>query len=227
MKIEDLQDGATMRVLMHMIIYTELVLGNIKRATTMIAIDTLLRAQEGATSKVPSLMNHHLGMPRIVIDTSHLMIIVDHHHLMTTIDMHHHMTIADTSHLMIVVDHHHLMTTIDIHHHMTVTDTSHLMFTIDQHLPRIFDDTPQDMVMMQEDEILDMKRPRLQRTTTPTIWCPQSLAPPPKWHLQDRLHMRRSPMVRDKILHQQGRWCQVQRKRDHISWCFPLLPPPP
>jgi hypothetical protein len=218
MKIEDLQDGATKRVLMHMIIYTELVLGNIKRATTMIAIDTLLRTQEGATSKVPSHMNHHLGMPRIVINTCRLTIVVDHHHPMTTIDMHHHMTVVDTSHLVFAIDQ---------HLPRIFADTSHLMIAIDQHLARIFDDTPQDMVMMQEDEILDMKRPRLQRTTTPTIWCPQSLAPPPKWHLQDRLHMRRSPMVRDKILHQQGRWCQVQRKRNHILWCFPLLPPPP
>jgi hypothetical protein len=119
------------------------------------------------------------------------------------------------------------MTTIDMHHHMTVADTSHLMIAIDQSIPRIFDDTPQDMVMMQEDESLDMKRPRLQRPTTPTIWCPQSLAPPPKWHLQDRLQMRRSPMVRDKTLHQQGRWWQVHIKRNHLSWCFPLLPPPP
>jgi hypothetical protein len=115
MKIEDLQDGATIRVLMHMILYIELVLWNIKRATTMIAIDTLLRAQEGTTSKVPSYMNHHLGMLRIVIDTRHLKIVVDHHHLMIAIDMRHHMIIADTS---------------------------HLMFAINQHLPRIFDDTP-------------------------------------------------------------------------------------
>ena len=200
MKIVDFQDGATMRVLMHMIIYVELILWNIKSATTMIAIDTLLRAQEGATSKVPSHMNHHLGMLRIVIDTRHLMIVVDNHHLMTAID---------------------------IRHHMIIADTSHLMFAIDQHLPRIFDDTPQDMVMMQEYESLDMKRPRLQRSTTPNIWCLQSLAPPPQWHLQDRLHMRRSPMVRDKTLHQQGRWWQVQIERNHISWCLPHLPPPP
>jgi hypothetical protein len=218
MTVADLQDGATMRVLTHMIIYIELVLWNNKSVPTMIAIDTLLRAQEGATSKVPSYMNHHLGMLRIIIDTRHLKIVVDHHHLMIAIDMRHHMIIADTSHLMFAID---------MRHHMIIADTSHLMFAIDQHLPRIFDDTPQDMVMMQEDENLDMKRPRLQRTTTPTIWCPQSLAPPPKWHLQDRLHMRRSPMVQDKALHQQARWCQVQRKRDHISWCFPLLPPPP
>ncbi|KAK1602068.1 hypothetical protein QYE76_017111 [Lolium multiflorum] len=129
-------DGATMRVLPHMIIYIELVLWNNKSVPAMIAIDTLLRAQEGATSKVPSYMNHHLGMLRIVIDTRHLMIVVDHHHLMIAIDMRHHMIIADTS---------------------------HLMFAIDQHLPRIFDDTPQDMVMMQEDESLNMKRPRLPR----------------------------------------------------------------
>src|SRR5215218_5246927 len=118
MTVADLQDGATMRVLPHMIIYIKLVLWNNKSIPAMIAIDTLLRAQEGTTSKVPSYMNHHLGMLRIVIDTSHL------------------------------------------------------MFAINQHLPRIFDDTPQDMVMMQEDENLDMKRPRLQRTTTPTIGCP-------------------------------------------------------
>ncbi|KAK1595905.1 hypothetical protein QYE76_018327 [Lolium multiflorum] len=71
--------------------------------------------------------------------------------------------VIDTRHLKIVVDHHHLMITIDIRHHMIIADTSHLMFAIDQHLPRIFDDTPQDMVMIQEDENLDMKRPRLQR----------------------------------------------------------------
>ncbi|KAK1681465.1 hypothetical protein QYE76_042313 [Lolium multiflorum] len=132
-------DGATMRVLTHMIIYIELVRWNNKSVPAMIAIDTLLRAQEGTTSKVPSHMNHHLGMPRIVINTRRLMIVVDYHHPMTTIDM---------------------------HHHMTVADTSHLMFAIDQHLPRIFDDTPQDMVMIQEDENLDMKRPRLPRPPT-------------------------------------------------------------
>ncbi|KAK1602340.1 hypothetical protein QYE76_048174 [Lolium multiflorum] len=154
MTVADLQDGATMRVLTHMIIYIELVLWNNKSVPAMIAIDTLLRAQEGATSKVPSYMNHHLGMLRIVIDTRHLKIVVDHHHLMIAIDMRHHMIIADTSHLMF---------TIDIRHHMIIADTSHLMFAINQHLPRIFDDTPQDMVMMQEDESLDMKRPRLQR----------------------------------------------------------------
>ncbi|KAK1680964.1 hypothetical protein QYE76_041812 [Lolium multiflorum] len=141
-KTEDLHDGATMRVLMHMIIYVELVLWNKKSVPAMIAIDTLLRAQKGATIKVPSYMNHHLGMPRIVINTRRLMIVVDHHHLMTAIDMRHHMIIADTS---------------------------HLMFAIDPHLPRIFDDTPQDMVMMQEYESLDMKRPRLERQdATPT-----------------------------------------------------------
>ncbi|KAK1681423.1 hypothetical protein QYE76_042271 [Lolium multiflorum] len=132
-------DGATMRVLPHMIIYIELVLWNNKSVPAMIAIDTLLRAQEGATSKAPSYMNHHLGMLRIVIDTRHLKIVVNHHHLMITIDMRHHMIIADTS---------------------------HLMFAIDQHIPRILDDTPQDMVMIQEDENLDMKRPRLPRPPT-------------------------------------------------------------
>ncbi|KAK1617418.1 hypothetical protein QYE76_022935 [Lolium multiflorum] len=147
-------DGATMRVLPHMIIYIELVLWNNKSVPAMIAIDTLLRAQEGTTSKVPSYMNHHLGMLRIVIDTRHLKIVVDHHHLMIAIDMRHHMIIADTSHLIFAID---------MRHHMIIADTSHLMFAIDQHLPRIFDDTPQDMVMMQEDESLDMKRPRLQR----------------------------------------------------------------
>ncbi|KAK1648828.1 hypothetical protein QYE76_066633 [Lolium multiflorum] len=147
-------DGATMRVLTHMIIYIELVLWNNKSVPAMIAIDTLLRAQEGATSKVPSYMNHHLGMLRIVIDTRHLKIVVDHHHLMIAIDMRHHMIIADTSHLMFAIDmrHHmiiadtsHLMFAIDMRHHMIIADTSHLMFAIDQHLPRIFDDTPQDM----------------------------------------------------------------------------------
>ncbi|KAK1602018.1 hypothetical protein QYE76_027123 [Lolium multiflorum] len=129
-------DGATMRVLTHMIIYIELVLWNNKSVPAMIAIDTLLRAQEGATSKVPSYMNHHLGMLRIVIDTRHLMIVVDHHHL---------------------------------------------MFAINQHLPRIFDDTPQDMVMMQEDESLDMKRPRLQRKMVASANReePHLMVPPP------------------------------------------------
>ncbi|KAK1664313.1 hypothetical protein QYE76_052472 [Lolium multiflorum] len=129
-------DGATMRVLTHMIIYIELVLWNNKSVPAMIAIDTLLRAQEGTTSKVPSYMNHHLGMLRIVIDTRHLKIVVDHHHLMIAIDMRHHMIIADTSHLIFAID---------MRHHMIIADTSHLMFAINQHLPRIFDDTPQDM----------------------------------------------------------------------------------
>ncbi|KAK1595960.1 hypothetical protein QYE76_059207 [Lolium multiflorum] len=147
-------DGATMRVLPHMIIYIELVLWNNKSVPAMIAIDTLLRAQEGTTSKVPSYMNHHLGMLRIVIDTRHLKIVVDHHHLMIAIDMRHHMIIADTS---------------------------HLMFAINQHLPRIFDDTPQDMVMMQEDESLDMKRPRLQRKMVASAHKeePPIMVPPP------------------------------------------------
>ncbi|KAK1681404.1 hypothetical protein QYE76_042252 [Lolium multiflorum] len=147
-------DGATMRVLTHMIIYIELVLWNNKSVPAMIAIDTLLRAQEGATSKVPSYMNHHLGMLRIVIDTRHLKIVVDHHHLMITID---------------------------IRHHMIIADTSHLMFAINQHLPRIFDDTPQDMVMMQEDESLDMKRPRLQRKMVASAHKeePPIMVPPP------------------------------------------------
>ena len=130
MKIENLQDGDTTRVLMHMIIYVELIIWIIKSVPNMIVIDTLLHAPQGATSNMPSRMSHHLGMSRIVIDTHHLMIVVDHHHLMDPIDIRHHMIIADTSHLMIAVD---------------------------QHLPRIFDDTPQDMVMMQEDESLDMK----------------------------------------------------------------------
>ncbi|KAK1617389.1 hypothetical protein QYE76_022906 [Lolium multiflorum] len=129
-------DGATMRVLTHMIIYIELVLWNNKSVPAMIAIDTLLRAQEGATSKVPSYMNHHLGMLRIVIDTRHLKIVVDHHHLMIAIDMRHHMIIADTS---------------------------HLMFAIDQHLPRIFDDTPQDMLPLSFRNInYDDGTPRIQ-----------------------------------------------------------------
>src|SRR5215218_8305732 len=89
MTVADLQDGATMRVLTHMIIYIELVRWNNKSVPAMIAINTLLRAQEGTTSKVPSHMNHHLGMPRIVINTRRLMIVVDYHHPMTTIDMHH------------------------------------------------------------------------------------------------------------------------------------------
>ncbi|KAK1602087.1 hypothetical protein QYE76_017130 [Lolium multiflorum] len=165
-------DGATMRVLTHMIIYIELVLWNNKSVPAMIAIDTLLRAQEGATSKVPSYMNHHLGMLRIVIDTRHLKIVVDHHHLMIAIDMRHHMIIADTSHLMFAID---------MRHHMIIADTSHLMFAINQHLPRIFDDTPQDMVMMQEDENLDMKRPRLQRKMVASAHKeePPIMVPPP------------------------------------------------
>jgi hypothetical protein len=40
---------------------------------------------------------------------------------------------------------------------MIIADTSHLMIAIDQHLRRIDDNTPQDMVMMQEDESLAMK----------------------------------------------------------------------
>ncbi|KAK1602120.1 hypothetical protein QYE76_017163 [Lolium multiflorum] len=165
-------DGATMRVLTHMIIYIELVLWNNKSVPAMIAIDTLLRAQEGATSKVPSYMNHHLGMLRIVIDTRHLKIVVDHHHLMIAIDMRHHMIIADTSHLIFAID---------MRHHMIIADTSHLMFAINQHLPRIFDDTPQDMVMMQEDESLNMKRPRLPRKMVASAHKeePPIMVPPP------------------------------------------------
>ncbi|KAK1617400.1 hypothetical protein QYE76_022917 [Lolium multiflorum] len=118
------------------------------------SFDTTLH--KNGAYKFPILANGttYDGMLRIVIDTRHLKIVVDHHHLMIAIDMRHHMIIADTSHLMFAID---------IRHHMIIADTSHLMFAINQHLPRIFDDTPQDMVMMQEDESLDMKRPRLQR----------------------------------------------------------------
>jgi hypothetical protein len=130
MKIEDLQDGATTRVLMRMIIYTDLIIWIIRSVPNMIVIDTFLRDQQGATSNVPKHMSHHIGMPRIFIDT--------HHH-------------------MIIVDHHHLMDLIDIRHHMIISNTSHIMIAIDQHLPRIFDGTPQDMVMIQEDESLIMK----------------------------------------------------------------------
>ncbi|KAK1602022.1 hypothetical protein QYE76_027127 [Lolium multiflorum] len=121
------------------------------------SFDTTLH--KNGAYKFPILANGttYDGMLRIVIDTRHLKIVVDHHHLMIAIDMRHHMIIADTSHLMF---------TIDIRHHMIIADTSHLMFAIDQHLPRIFDDTPQDMVMMQEDESLNMKRPRLPRPPT-------------------------------------------------------------
>ncbi|KAK1681436.1 hypothetical protein QYE76_042284 [Lolium multiflorum] len=118
------------------------------------SFDTTLH--KNGAYKFPILANGttYDGMLRIVIDTRHLKIVVDHHHLMIAIDMRHHMIIADTSHLIFAID---------IRHHMIIADTSHLMFAINQHLPRIFDDTPQDMVMMQEDESLDMKRPRLQR----------------------------------------------------------------
>jgi hypothetical protein len=130
MKIDDLQDGATARVLMHMIIYIKLIIWIIKSVPNMIVIDTLLRAPQGATSNMTRHMSHHLGMPRIIIDK--------HHH-------------------MIVVDHHQLMDFIDIHHHMIITNTSHILIAIDKPPPRIFDENPQAMVMMQEDENLDMK----------------------------------------------------------------------
>jgi hypothetical protein len=130
MKIEDLQDGATTRVPMHMIIYIELIIWIIKNVPNMIVINTFLQDQQGATGNVPRHMSHHLCMLRIVIDTPHLMIIIDHHHLMDFLDAHHHMIIADTNHLMIAID---------------------------KHPPRIFDDTPRDIVMMREDESLDMK----------------------------------------------------------------------
>jgi len=150
-----------------------------------IFIDNLLRVQEGATSKVLRHMSHHhLGMPRIVIDTHHLKIVVNHYHLMIIIDQ---------SHLMIIID------------------KSHHMPVIDKEPPMIFDDTPHDMLMMQEDDHLDMKRPRLLQSTTPIIWCIPSLAPPPKWHLQDRHHMRRIPMVCNMKLHQETSWWQVPR----------------
>jgi hypothetical protein len=85
------------------------------------------------------------------------------------------------------------MIVIDMRPHMTITDTSHLISTIEKHPPRIFDNTTQDMVMMQEGKSLDMKRPRLPKLTTPTIWCPPSLAPPPQWHLQEAQAPRRRP----------------------------------
>ena len=152
MKIKDLQDDDTTRVPMHMIIYIKLIIWLTKSVHNMIFIGTILRVQEGATSKVLRHMSHHLGMPRIIIDTHHLMIIVDHHHLMNAID---------TRRLMIVID------------------TSHHMTAIDKHHPMIFDDTPHDMVMRQDDDILDMKWPRETKSTTPIIWCLQSLAPQP------------------------------------------------
>ena len=130
MKIEDLQVGATTRVLMHMIIYIDLVIWTIKSVPNTIVIDTPLRAQQGANNNMPRHVSHLLGMPRTVIDSHHIMIVVDHYHLMVSIDIRPHMIVADTSHLMIAIDH---------------------------HLPRIFDDTHQDMVMRHEDESLDMK----------------------------------------------------------------------
>ena len=129
MKIEDLQDGAITRVLMHMIIYIELTIWIIKSIPNSIAIATPLQAPQGVTSNVPRHVSHLLGMSRIIIDTHHLMIVVDHHHLMDSID---------------------------IRHHMIIADKSHPMSAIGQHLPRIFDDTPQAMVMMRDDESLNM-----------------------------------------------------------------------
>jgi hypothetical protein len=61
---------------MHMIIYIEPIIWIIKSVHNMIFINTLLRVQEGATSKVLRHMSHHLGMPRIVIYTHHLMIAI-------------------------------------------------------------------------------------------------------------------------------------------------------
>jgi hypothetical protein len=168
MKIEDFQDGATMRVHMHMIIYIVFVTWIIKSVPNKIVIDTPLRSQQGATNNMPRHVNHLLGMPRIVIDTHHLMIVVDHHHLMVSID---------------------------IRPHMIFAVTSHLMIAIDKHPPRIFDDTHQDMVMKHEDESLDMKatntilgclplqewRGHFKRTFLVRQLIP--LVPPPQWHL--------------------------------------------
>jgi hypothetical protein len=77
MKIEDLQDGATKRVHMHMIIYIELIIWTIKSIPNTIFIGTILRVQEGTTRKVLRHMSHNLGMPTIVIYAHHLIIIVD------------------------------------------------------------------------------------------------------------------------------------------------------
>ncbi|KAK1569828.1 hypothetical protein QYE76_016669 [Lolium multiflorum] len=165
--------GATMRVLMHKIIDLKYIIWSIKSVPHMIVIDTLLRAHQGAASNMPSRMSHHLGMARTVIDSHHLMIVVNHYHLMVYID---------------------------IRHHMSFAATSHFMIAIDQHLPRIFDDTHQDMVMRQEDESLDMK------ATNTIIGCLPlqgwsldmktflirrllSLVPPPQWPLPRHMPM--------------------------------------
>ncbi|KAK1681440.1 hypothetical protein QYE76_042288 [Lolium multiflorum] len=99
-------------------------------------------------------MSHLLGMARTVIDSHHLMIVVNHYNLMVSIDIRPHMAFADTSHLMIAIDH---------------------------HLPRIFDDTHQDMVMRQEDESLDMKTFLIRRLLP--------LVPPPQWPLPRHMPM--------------------------------------
>jgi len=87
------------------------------------------------------------------------------HHQGTTrivIDIHRLVTVTDTHHPMIVID---------IHRLVIVTDTHHLMITID--------DTPQDKMMTQEDDIHDMK------ATNTLIRCLPLLPPPPQWHLQE------------------------------------------
>jgi hypothetical protein len=61
---------------MHMILYIEIIIWIIKSVPNMIFIDTLLRAHQGATSNMLRHMSHHLGMPRIVIYTHHLMIAI-------------------------------------------------------------------------------------------------------------------------------------------------------
>jgi hypothetical protein len=77
MRTKDIRDRATMRVLMHMVIYIGLIIWIIKSVLNMMYIDTPLRVQEGATRKALRNMSHHLGMPRIVIDTHHFIIVVN------------------------------------------------------------------------------------------------------------------------------------------------------
>ncbi|KAK1615124.1 hypothetical protein QYE76_020641 [Lolium multiflorum] len=198
-------DGATKRVLMHMIIYIKLFIWIIKSVTNMIIIDTPLQAQQGAKNIIPRHVSHLLHMTRTVIDSHYLMIVVDHYHLMVSIDIRPHMTFADTSHLMIAIDH---------------------------HLPRIFDDTHQDMVMRHEDESLDMKatntiigclplqgwRGHIKRTSLVRRLLP--LVPPPQCPLP-----RHMPMDSDAtsasnkaILHRNVPISYVRCERPRVTW---------
>jgi hypothetical protein len=180
MKMEDLHDGTIIRI--------------IKSVPNMIAIDTLLRAPQGATMRV--LMHK-------IVDFKYTIWSIKSVPIMSVIDTLLQAPQGAASNMPSRMSHHIGMarTVIDIRHHMSFAATSHFMIAIDQHLPRVFDDTTQAMVMMHEDESLDMKATNTMIGCLPLqgwqvhiehtflIRRLPPLVPPPQWPLPRHVPM--------------------------------------